>query len=117
MGQGCVSSGEAKNTYGTGEFFFLRLEIKLVKPGCFMLYNTGKEAVTSTHGLLTTVAYQVLKIQTFWESLERHLCRLRKSDILQRTLKKIYETFSQVEGEAASYALEGSVAVAGLALR
>ena len=82
-----------------------------------MLYNTGKEAVTSTHGLLTTVAYQVLKIQTFWESLERHLCRLRKSDILQRTLKKIYETFSQVEGEAASYALEGSVAVAGLALR
>ena len=27
------------------------------------------------------------------------------------------ETFAQVEGEAASYALEGSVAVAGLALR
>ena len=59
LGQGCVSSGEAKNTYGTGELFFLRLEIKFVKPGCFMLYNTGKEAVTSTHGLLTTVAYQV----------------------------------------------------------
>ena len=27
LGQGCVSKGEAKNTYGTG---------------CFMLYNTGK---------------------------------------------------------------------------
>ena len=33
-----------------------------LKPGCFMLYNTGKEPVTSTHGLLTTVAYQVFKI-------------------------------------------------------
>ena len=46
LGQGCISKGEAKNTYGTG---------------CFMLYNTGEEAVTSTHGLLTTVAYQVTK--------------------------------------------------------
>ena len=34
-----------------------------------MLYNTGKEAVTSTHGLLTTVAYQVLKIQTLSEKV------------------------------------------------
>ena len=34
---------------------------KLSFAGCFMLYNTGKEAVTSTHGLLTTVAYQVTK--------------------------------------------------------
>lgn len=40
-GQLCVYPGMAKNTYGTG---------------CFMLMNTGKEAVTSTHGLLTTLA-------------------------------------------------------------
>ena len=26
--------------------------------GCFMLFNTGKEVVFSTHGLLTTVAYK-----------------------------------------------------------
>jgi len=65
LGQGCVRKGEAKNTYGTG---------------CFMLYNTGTDIVHSTHGLLTTVAYQQ-------------------------------------EGHPASYALEGSVAVAGLALR
>ena len=63
-------------------------------PGCFMLYNTGKEAVTSTHGLLTTVAYQVFK---------------------RTGVREIRDI--QVEGEAASYALEGSVAVAGLALR
>ncbi len=44
FGQACFSSGDAKNTYGTG---------------CFMLLNTGMRAVPSTKGLLTTVAYQV----------------------------------------------------------
>ena len=39
-GQLCVQSGMAKNTYGTG---------------CFLLMNTGKEAVRSNHGLLTTI--------------------------------------------------------------
>ena len=46
VGQACFDVGEAKNTYGTG---------------CFLLLNTGNQAVTSTHGLLTTVAYQVGK--------------------------------------------------------
>ncbi|MCA0934738.1 glycerol kinase GlpK [Vibrio alginolyticus] len=41
FGQMCVEPGQAKNTYGTG---------------CFLLMNTGKEKVTSTHGLLTTLA-------------------------------------------------------------
>lgn len=41
FGHRCVSPGEAKNTYGTG---------------CFLLMNTGREKVTSTHGLLTTLA-------------------------------------------------------------
>jgi len=40
-GQLCVQPGMAKNTYGTG---------------CFLLMNTGKKAVHSTHGLLTTIA-------------------------------------------------------------
>ncbi len=44
FGQTCFAPGEAKNTYGTG---------------CFMLMNTGLEAVPSKAGLLTTVAYQV----------------------------------------------------------
>lgn len=43
VGQTCFKPGEAKNTYGTG---------------CFMLLNTGTEAVPSKYGLLTTVAYQ-----------------------------------------------------------
>jgi glycerol kinase len=43
VGQTCFSPGEAKNTYGTG---------------CFLLLNTGTAPVTSTSGLITTVAYQ-----------------------------------------------------------
>lgn len=41
FGQCCFNKGEAKNTYGTG---------------CFLLMNTGEEAVVSKHGLLTTIA-------------------------------------------------------------
>ena len=43
VGQTCFTPGEAKNTYGTG---------------CFMLLNTGNEAVVSEHGLLTTLGYR-----------------------------------------------------------
>lgn len=41
FGHICVEEGQAKNTYGTG---------------CFLLMNTGKKAVTSSHGLITTLA-------------------------------------------------------------
>ncbi|RJO72257.1 glycerol kinase [Nocardia panacis] len=44
FGQACLSPGEAKNTYGTGNF---------------MLLNTGTTPVPSKHGLLTTVCYQL----------------------------------------------------------
>jgi glycerol kinase len=44
FGQTCFSPGEAKNTYGTGNF---------------MLLNTGTEIVQSEYGLLTTVAYKI----------------------------------------------------------
>ncbi|HET7741170.1 MAG TPA: FGGY family carbohydrate kinase, partial [Mycobacterium sp.] len=43
VGQVCLSAGEAKNTYGTGNF---------------LLLNTGEELVRSSNGLLTTVAYR-----------------------------------------------------------
>jgi len=61
FGQTAFAAGRAKNTYGTG---------------CFLLLNTGERPVTSGHGLLTTVAYQI-------------------------------------EGRPPTYALEGSVAIAG----
>jgi glycerol kinase len=44
FGQCCFDVGDAKNTYGTGSF---------------LLLNTGTVPVTSKHGLLTTVGYQI----------------------------------------------------------
>ena len=44
FGQTCFSPGEAKNTYGTGNF---------------LLLNTGTEAVQSKNGMLTTVGYKI----------------------------------------------------------
>ena len=43
FGQACVSPGLAKNTYGTG---------------CFLLLNTGSNAVASRNNLVTTVAWK-----------------------------------------------------------
>jgi glycerol kinase len=44
FGQACFEPGTAKNTYGTG---------------CFMLMNTGPQAVASPNGLLTTIAWGI----------------------------------------------------------
>jgi glycerol kinase len=43
FGQGCFKRGMAKNTYGTG---------------CFLLMNTGEEAIRSQNNLLTTIAWK-----------------------------------------------------------
>ena len=41
FGQCCFDAGDVKNTYGTG---------------CFMLMNTGNKVISSSHGLLSTIA-------------------------------------------------------------
>ena len=41
FGQACFEPGSLKNTYGTG---------------CFILLNTGRRLITSSHGLITTIA-------------------------------------------------------------
>ena len=64
FGQACFDPGMVKSTYGTG---------------CFMLVNTGSEAVTSENRLLTTPAYRL--------------------------------------GGKTTYALEGSIFVAGAAVK
>lgn len=43
-GQGCISAGQAKNTYGTGAFLF---------------FATGSDCIESRHGLLTSRACDV----------------------------------------------------------
>ena len=44
FGQRCTRAGMAKNTYGTGSF---------------VVMNTGGEAVSSSHGLLSTIAWRL----------------------------------------------------------
>jgi glycerol kinase len=44
FGQACFHPGLTKNTYGTG---------------CFMLMNTGSKPISSHHGMLTTIAWQL----------------------------------------------------------
>ena len=44
FGQMCIEPGMSKNTYGTG---------------CFVIMNTGTEAVASKNNLLTTIAWQI----------------------------------------------------------
>ena len=44
IGQGCFEPGMAKSTYGTG---------------CFLLLNTGDQAVRSRNRMLTTPAYRI----------------------------------------------------------
>lgn len=44
FGQMCTEPGSIKNTYGTG---------------CFLLMNTGKEAILSKNNLLTTIAWKI----------------------------------------------------------
>jgi len=51
VGQVCFAPGEAKNTYGTGNF---------------MLLNTGTEIVHSKSGLLSTVAYKFGEEETVY---------------------------------------------------
>ena len=50
IGQACFKPGMVKSTYGTG---------------CFALLNTGDEAVSSKHNLLTTIAYQFKGERTY----------------------------------------------------
>ncbi|REL25628.1 glycerol kinase [Thalassotalea euphylliae] len=44
FGQTCFAPGTAKSTYGTG---------------CFLMVNTGEQALTSNNRLLTTIGYQI----------------------------------------------------------
>jgi glycerol kinase len=50
VGQACFRPGMVKSTYGTG---------------CFALLNTGHQAITSRHRLVTTIAYQLNGARTY----------------------------------------------------
>lgn len=92
FGHGCVKSGMAKNTYGTG---------------CFMLMNTGKQVSLSQHKLLTTVAWQ---FDSYPKDQTNAMQKLMASG---KRLLNNEHFLTKSASVAPNYALEGSVFMAG----
>ncbi|PIK57667.1 putative glycerol kinase, partial [Apostichopus japonicus] len=78
VGQSCFKEGMAKNTF---HLTWLCVFTLTIRDWCFLLYNTGTDAIISKHGLLTTVGYKLGK------------------------------------DAPVTYALEGSIAISGAAVR
>jgi len=91
FGQGCLSAGMAKNTYGTG---------------CFMLMNIGTQPTLSQHQLLTTVAWQRKAVIV---PSDAHLSDSISIGKLVESGKRLL----QPPKREVNYALEGSVFMAG----
>lgn len=93
FGQCCFEPGDVKNTYGTG---------------CFMLMNTGSEAISSKAGLLTTMAAGVGdEIQYALEGsvfvAGASVQWLRDSMDMIRSASQTAEYCNQVEDTAGAY--------------
>ncbi|MBI5156959.1 MAG: glycerol kinase GlpK [Acidimicrobiia bacterium] len=93
FGQTGFEAGRAKNTYGTG---------------CFLLLNTGTRAVASTHGLLTTLAYQFAGGPAMY-ALEGSVAIAGAAVQWLRDNLRIIGSASEVEALAASVADNGGV--------
>ena len=102
FGQACFAPGEAKCTYGTG---------------AFLLMNTGTEPVASTHGLLTTVAWQIGD-EVDLRARGQRLHRRRRGAVAARRARASSKRAAEIEALAASVPDSGGVvfvpALAGL---
>jgi glycerol kinase len=87
VGQVCFAPGEAKNTYGTGNF---------------MLLNTGTEMVRSSHGLITTVGYQFADQPTVY-------CLEGSIAVTGSAVQWLRDQFGIISGAAQSEALARQV--------
>ncbi|CAH3186733.1 unnamed protein product [Porites evermanni] len=94
VGQLCFNQGDAKNTYGTG---------------CFLLYNTGREAVVSQNGLLTTVAYKLGPDQPVVYALEGSVAITGAAVKWLRDNLNLFNKASEIETLAASVTNSGGV--------
>ena len=91
FGQGCHRAGMAKNTYGTG---------------CFLLMNTGSEAIASRNNLLTTVAWRLHPAGA--------VARPSGSKVApSRAARSSGAAESAAARSSLQYALEGSVFIGG----
>ena len=93
VGQTCFAVGEAKNTYGTG---------------CFMLLNTGTQAVPSKSGLLTTLAYRIGKSPAVY-ALEGSIAITGALVQWLRDNLNFFESSAQVEEFAAKVEDSGGI--------
>ena len=93
VGQVCVKPGEAKNTYGTGNF---------------MLLNTGREIVPSKAGLLTTVCYRMGDAAAIY-ALEGSIAVTGSAVQWLRDQLGIIDSAGEVESLAASVPDNGGV--------
>ncbi|HQD91441.1 MAG TPA: glycerol kinase GlpK [Syntrophomonadaceae bacterium] len=82
FGQTCFAPGQAKNTYGTG---------------CFLLMNTGQQAVRSQHGLLTTIAWSLKDEDKVYYALEGSIFIAGAAVQWLRDELKIVETAAETE--------------------
>jgi len=80
VGQACFEPGDIKSTYGTG---------------CFVILNTGSEAVISKNRLLTTVAYRLKGKTTY--ALEGSIFMAGASVQWLRDEMKLVEDASETE--------------------
>ncbi len=86
VGQACFAPGEAKNTYGTGNF---------------MLLNTGSRMVPSSSGLLTTIAYNFKDAETVY-ALEGSVAVTGSAVQWLRDQLELISSADEVEALAAS---------------
>ena len=93
VGQVCVAPGEAKNTYGTGNF---------------MLLNTGRDIVPSRSGLLTTACYQIGSEPAIY-ALEGSIAVTGSAVQWLRDQLGIIQAASEIEGLANSVADNGGM--------
>ncbi len=92
FGQMCTRQGMVKNTYGTG---------------CFMLMNTGTEAVESRNNLLTTVAWKIGDRTEY--ALEGSIFVAGSVVQWLRDGLELFESSSEIEALAASVPDNGGV--------
>ncbi len=92
VGQVCLSPGEAKNTYGTGNF---------------MLLNTGREIVPSKAGLLTTPCYSTAEETVF--ALEGSIAVTGSAVQWLRDQIGVIRTAAEIEPLAASVPDTGGI--------
>ena len=94
FGQACFEPGQAKNTYGTG---------------AFLLLNTGTEARPSTHGLLSTVGWQLAAAAPAAYALEGSVFSAGSAVQWLRDGLRAVAAASDIEALAASVADAGGV--------